>query len=802
ELLEGEELRAQLDNGALAPRKAIEYAQQIAAGLASAHAKGIVHRDLKPENLFVTKDGRVKILDFGLAKSTPLRNVSADSEVATLKQITTPGTVMGTVAYMSPEQVRGEVVDARSDIFAFGQILYEMLAGKRAFDGTTMPELMSAILRDEPPELSATNPQLEKIVRRCLEKKPELRFHSAHDLGFALSTVASSSGNHRTEAVPALQTVTLTKPGGWRDRIAWLVAGVLALALLALGVAYVRRPAQKAEEMRLYVNPPEKATLFDWPTISPDGRTLAFVADVDGKTQLWVRPLEATTARPLVEVRDSLPTPFWSPDGQFIAYFDIPKLKKIAVTGGTSETLCDSPLNGGGTWNRDGVILFGGGPGGIKRISANGGTVTSITSVDTARGDSYHWAPVFLPDGRHFLYFIENPDSAKRGIYLGSLEGGETRQMRLIEARKVGIAANPADQRKGYLLFERQGALLAQPFDFNRKELVGTPVRIADQLSVSGARFPKFSVATNGVLTLLDREADTQLTWFDHSGKKLGMLGTRGRYSFPRLSPDGQRLAVGGINPAAQFSDIYLFDLASGTGTPFTFDPATDERPIWSPDGSRVVWGSFRLGALNLFQKAANGLGQDELFLRSTYTRRAFDWSTDGRFILFGEGNPQTSGDLWVLSMEGERKSWPWLNTTAAENYPRFSPDSQWIAYQSNDSGRDEIYVQAFVPNAPASGGKRQLSTNGGTNPQWRRDGRELYYLSAEGKLMAVPITPGAELKAGTPKELFTPSGYRVNADRGYTLTGDGQRFLFVTSAEEASLPPFTVVLNWMTEKK
>ncbi len=835
ELLEGEELRASMNQGALPVRKAIEYAQQIAAGLAAAHEKGVVHRDLKPENLFITTDGRLKILDFGLAKLRPPRNAPVGSDVATQKQLTNPGTVMGTVAYMSPEQVRGQDLDHRSDIFSFGLILYEMLAGQRAFQKESFAETMAAIANEETRDLTELNskitPQLDKIVRRCLEKKPERRFHSAHDLGFALETlatpgsagvspatsagtaariaheeIASSSANSLTRSFASLRSQTagetLAWASRWRERIWMIVAGLATLGMLAFGVAYVRRPALDAEPMRLYLNPPEKAKLFDWPTISPDGRTLAFTAEVEGKTQLWVRPLGATTARPLVEVGTALSIPFWSPDSQFIAYFDQRKLKKIALTGGTPETLCDAPISNGGTWNREGVILFGGGPAGIKRVSANGGAVSNVTTVDTARGDNYHSAPVFLPDGHHFLYNSANPDSAKTGIYLASLEGGEPKELLPVEARTAGVAQNPADQRQGYLFFVRQGALLAQPFDFSRNQLEGNPVRIAEHVVAPIGRNARFSLAINGTLILLEREADDQLAWFDRAGKKLGTVGPTGQYLYPKLSPDGQRLAVGRMNPQSQMGDIHLFDLAGSAGTPFTFDPAHDELPLWSPDGSRMVWASFREGTSNLFQKAASGAGQDELLLRTTLQKRPLDWSADGRFIVYVEGNPQTSFDLWVLPLEGERKPWVWLNTPANETAARLSPDGKWIAYQSNESGRNEIYLQVFVPGAPASGGKRQLSTGGGANPQWRRDGRELYFIAAGGKLMAVEVTPGVELKAGTPKELFAPSDYRVNGDRGYTVTGDGQQFLFVTSADEASVPPFTVVLNWMAEVK
>ncbi len=831
ELLEGGELRAQLGAGAMPVRKAIEYAQQIAAGLAAAHDKGLVHRDLKPENLFVTKDGRVKILDFGLAKLTQLRNADRGMRIAedadTLMQspdgnpnsaipnlqLTIPGTVMGTVAYMSPEQVRGQDLEQRSDIFSFGLILYEMLAGQHAFQGKSQAETMAAIANAEPPELNETNakisPQLEKIVRRCLEKKPERRFQTASDLGFALEALStpSSSGANRTEAVQALDTATMTKRGGWRERIAWIAAGVLALALLALGVAYSRRPALEAEMVRLFVNSPEKATRFDYPTISPDGRTLAFVATVEGKTQLWVRPLNATTTKPLAEVGSYVtrPLPFWSPDSQFLAFFDGGKLKKVALSGGAPVILCDAPSAGGGTWNREGVILFGDGAAGIKRISANGGAVTVTRTVDSSRGEIYHIAPIFLPDGRHFLFYLANSDPTKRGAYLASLDGGEAKLLLPLDSPLVGVTTNPAARNESYLVFVRQGALLAQAFDFNRNQLTGEPVRLAEQphfIVANDGSHIQSSLSANGVLVLIEGNANQQLAWFDRAGKKLGTVGSAGIYGVPRLSPDEQRLAVGRRELQTRTSDIHLFDLARGTDTRFTFDPAPDIYPCWSPDGSRLVWTSTREGVGNLYQKAASGAGQDEALLRSAYPKLALGWSADGRFILYRESGAQTSNDLWVLPLEGERKPWPWLNTPFSEISGKFAPDGKWIAYDSDESGRREIYLQAFVPGAPASGGKWQLSTNGGDTAQWRRDGRELYYLSADNKLMAVDVTLGTEVKAGTPHELIALSSIRRITGTNYTLTGDGQRFLFVTSADEASVPPFTVVLNWMAEMK
>lgn len=800
ELLDGEELRAQLNDGALPVRKAIDYAQQIAAGLAAAHGKGVVHRDLKPENLFVTKDGRVKILDFGLAKLRPSQPGGIDTDAPTQKQMTDPGTVLGTVAYMSPEQVRGQDLDHRSDIFSFGLVLHEMLSGQRAFTSGSAVEVMHAILKEEPRDLSELNPkvtpQLEKIVRRCLEKKPERRFQTASDLGFALEalTTPSSSGTNRTAAVQALDTAATAKRGGRRERWAWLAAGVMTLIALALGVVYFRRSTPEAETVRLAVTPPEKATRFDWPTISPDGRTLAFIATSEGKTQLWVRPLNATTAKPLAA---ATPTnwPFWSPDSRFIAFFHEGKLKKIAPTGGTAETICDATILGG-AWNQEGIILFATGvASGIKRISANGGAVTQVTTIDSARGEITHQFPVFLPDGQHFLFFARNTDPAKSCVYLASLEGDAPRQLMLADSRTVAVAVNPAVKDEGWLLFTRQDKLLAQPFDFRRKELVGERVQLAAQLLVDPFGAGKFSVAANGTLVYLEGSAERQFRWLDRTGKRIATVGQPGLWSAHQLSPDEQRLVVGRRESQALTTDLYLWDLARGTETRFTFDPRNDLQSIWSPDGSRIVWASDREGVYNLYQKAASGAGQDEVLLRSPYGKFPLSWSADGRFLLFYEANRQTRADLWVLPMEGERQPWPWLNTPANETFAAFSPDSKWIAYQSDESGRHEIYVQAFAPGAPASGGKVQLSTGGGQFPSWRRDGRELYYYSPDNKLMAVDVKLGAEVKAGVPRELFT-------IFNSFEAAHDGQRFLVQEGVADTAVPPFTVVLNWMAEVK
>ncbi|MBS1812726.1 MAG: protein kinase [Acidobacteria bacterium] len=695
ELLGGEELRAQLDEGALPVRKAIEYAQQIAAGLAAAHDKGIVHRDLKPENLFVTKDGRVKILDFGLAKLRPPRNVSAGSDVATAKQYTSPGTVMGTVAYMSPEQVRGQDLDYRSDIFSFGIILYEMLSGQRTFTGESQVEVMNAILKEDPPELSSAkiSPALSKIVRRCLEKKPEMRFHSAHDLGFALGTLTTPSGA-RVETATAVAAMTESSPvstARWfgNARLAWLMTAVAVLGLLLalpFAVKSLRQlPPAAPVAARFTIAAPEKATAIAAPELSPDGRRLVFAAFVEGKGSLWLRPLGSFTAQPLPGTEGVSGLPFWSPDSRSLGFFTGGELKKLNLAGGAPQTLCRLPpglnLVVGGTWNRDGVILFSG-LAGIYRVPATGGEPSLALRSDQP---GLYRSPVFLPDGRHFLVRRTTTQGAVE-IHLVALDSQET--MRLLAADSQACYAN------GHLFFARGGALLAAPFDADSLKLTGEPFVVTNKVRVAGdPSRGYFSVSDNGSLAY-DPNAiadNQQLTWVDRAGKPLGTVGPPGEYHYPRLAPDGKRLAVVRSDPQSRTWDIYVIDLARGAGLRLTFDPGDDRYPVWSPDDSRIAWGTNRDGAFQIYQKLASGVGQEELLRKEDVAITPDSWSADGRFLLYNRNDPKTRSDLWALPLVGDRQPTPLLQTPFAEYTGRFSPDGRWIAYTSNDQGRPEV---------------------------------------------------------------------------------------------------------------
>jgi serine/threonine protein kinase/dipeptidyl aminopeptidase/acylaminoacyl peptidase len=802
ELLEGDELRSRLNEGAIPPRNAIEYARQIADGLSAAHPKGIVHRDLKPENLFVTKDERVKILDFGLAKLRPQLNEPVDSQIPTQRKITDPGTVMGTVGYMSPEQVRGQDVDHRADIFSFGMILYEMLSGRRAFSGASAADVMSAILKEEPPDLSEANgkisPALDKIVRRCLEKKPEMRFQTASDLGFALGTLTTPSGARLDTEKAATESVSVSRARWFGNARLWMITTAVAVLglLLALpfAVKYLRQsPPAAPVAARFTIAAPEKATFILGPELSPDGRNLAFAAVVEGRFSLWLRPLGSLTAQPLPGTEGVSGPPFWSPDSRSLGIPVGGELKKLDLAGGAPQTLCKLPASTGttfgGTWNRDGVILFSVVTG-TYRVPATGGE-----PVPTLRSDQpnlYRW-PAFLPDGRHFLV-RRTPAQGEAEIHLAALDSQET--TRLLAADSQVRYAN------GHLLFARTGALLAVPFDADSLKLTGEPFVFADKVRVTGnSGRGHFSVSDNGSL-VYDPNAladNQQLTWVDRAGRPLGTVGPPGEYEFPRLSPDGKRVAVVRRDPQTRSRDIYVLDLARGASSRLTFDPGDDRFPVWSPDGSHIAWSANRDGAYQIYQKLASGDGTEELLRKEDVIIAPASWSADGRFLLYRRNDPKTRNDLWVMPLAGGRQPALFWQTPFTEAGGRFSPDGRWIACQSDDQGRAEVYVQTF----PASGGKWQISTNGGQQPSWRSDGRELYYLSADGKLMAVEVKPGGIFEALAPRALFDLAPVRaIGGASSYAVTAAGDRFLFVTAREEAASLQFTVVVNWAAEVK
>ena len=794
ELLEGETLRQRMSAGPLPQRKTIDYAQQIARGLAAAHEKGIVHRDLKPENLFITNDGHLKILDFGLAKLTGSSNGDvSQTSIPTRRVNSNPGRVIGTVGYMSPEQVKARPVDHRSDIFSFGAILYEMLSGRRAFQGDSAAETMSAILREDPPDLSESNkiisPALERVVRHCLEKNPAERFQSARDLAFDLETIPGGSGS---AAVP-LSTV---EPIARKRRI-WMLVGFLSLAMIAglsLLMVYVRRPTAELKAVRFAITMPEKISFAGLASVSPNGRLVALrVSNAAGHFSYFVRSLDSADARPLPGTEDGRFF-FWSPDSRRLGFTAGEKLLKIDLSGGPPQVVCDMKGGKGGAWSPGGVILFSK-PEGIFRVPDSGGTPILVRAPDTTHGEQELGFPSFLPDGRHFLYLAISTEPGANSAYIGSLDSQDTK--RLMNTEMAAAYAAP-----GYLLFVRDGALLAQPFDPGRLELSGEPAELVRQVTTGTAyNYAPFSVSENGVLVYQARSPlETQLTWFDRSGRELARVGSPGVISEPVLSPDQKWVAF--PRRDNQFKrDLWLLDLERGNASRLTTEGDNTD-PVWSPDGRAIVFDKRSSGTSNLFEKSVSGTAKEQLIFEGTGMNFTDAWSPDNRFILFIHYDPktQTEWDEWMLPTFGDRKPRPYIQTPFNDEGAAFAPDGRWVAYSSNESGKVESYVQSF----PAAGSRIQISNSGGGEVRWRRDGRELFYIGLDQELRAVEIkVTGNTLTAGVPQRLFQTDVNPLRDMRNhYDVSADGQRFLFAVPTQKASAATVNVVVNWTADLK
>ena len=785
ELVEGETLAQRLARGPMALDEVLRAATQIADAVEAAHDKGIIHRDLKPANIKITPDGRVKVLDFGLAKMRETRDRNADiSNSPTMAS--TPGLILGTAAYMSPEQAKGDEAGPASDVWAFGCVLYEMLSGERIFEGNSAPEILAGVFKQEPDwrRLPAATPEpIKRLLRRCMQKKEKLRIRDMRDVRIEIEDV-------RSGASTAPKTAQAKSPV--RSWLVW-VSVVVVAGLVGAAVVLALQPSRSLPEMRVDVTAPPSSSPASF-AISPDGEKIVYSAVTEAGSRLWLRSLASVTAKPLVGTEEAT-FPFWSPDGRSIGFFAGGKLKRVDIDGSSLQDLANVSVGRGGSWNRDGVIIFAPAAGvtPIFRISATGGEPVPVTRVDPAR-PQIHYFPQFLPDGRHFIYYVPgNPDV--RGVYVAQLDSAESK--RLFDADASAVYAT-----SGQLLFVRQGTLFAQNFDASKLATSGNPFAVAEQVIVEGRpSVLALSASAAGPIAYRAGAAASsgmrQLAWIDRSGRELQKIGPLTTGVNPAMSPDGRQVALRRVVDGND--DIWLLDIGrSNILSRFTFDPANDADALWSPDGGRVVFCSNRKGAYDLYMKSTAGSGNDEVLMTSTQNKVATDWSADGRFILFRSNDPKMSYDIWAMQIDGDRKPVPVVQTNFDERDAQFSPDGKWIAYQSNESGRFEIYVQPFG----STGKKLQVSTNGGAQVRWRRDGKELFYVALDGRLMAVPITlpaTGQTAESGAPVPLFvTHVGGAVQSPlkQQYTVSPDGQRFLMSTVPEE-STAPITMILNW-----
>jgi len=808
ELLEGQTLADRLEKGPLPAEQVLKFGVEIADALDRAHRAGIVHRDLKPGNVMLTKSG-VKLLDFGLAKvAASGESVSELSSLPTQasRPLTQKGTVMGTFQYMAPEQLEGKDADARTDIFAFGCVLYEMATGRRAFTGATQAALVSAILRDEPRPISAVAPlapaALDRLVKTCLAKDPEDRWQSARDVRNELAWIGQAGSQ------PAAPAPVIT-PRKNRERLAWalaIAAAGVAVAAIVASLRFAGRVRMLDQPLRSSIVMPEN-TAVRGVALSPDGRRLAFVArDASGQSHLWVRALDAYAVTPLPGTASSS-FPFWSPDGRFIAFFADGKLKKIDAAGGPPQVICDAPEARGGTWSRDGIIVFAtvvDGP--LFRVSAAGGTPAVLTKLDRARGETSHRWPLFLPDGLHFVYLVANfaspGDMAGMGIYERTLDSGKEKLLSSARSSVAFVPFSPGGL-DGSLLFFRDGNLMAQPFDGKNSRTTDDPVPIAEDVQYfPQTQYGLFSASRNGTFVYQARSTPgvSQLLWFDRGGRQTGSLGVPANQANPRLSPDGKRVALDVTDGQSGNTDVWIYEESGGIPSRFTSHPSLDTTPIWSPDGARVVFNSLRQGHPDLYGKAATGVGNDEPVLVNARTKYPLDWSRDGRFILFRAIDENSNFELWYLPA-GDRQSIAYLKPRFGVSHGQFSPDGKWVAYSSNESGRWEVYVSSF----PIPGGNWKISSAGGSEPRWRSDGKELFYLASDGKLMAVEVKEGPPFEGGVATALFpTKRRERISATDifSYDVSADGQHFLVNTDVGEIASSPLNLILNWTADAR
>jgi eukaryotic-like serine/threonine-protein kinase len=792
ELLKGETLAERLARGPLPLEQALQIGIEIAGALDNAHRHGVTHRDLKPGNVMLTATG-AKLLDFGLAKASPIVSHSGDTSLSGVthhKGLTEEGTILGTFQYMAPEQLEGAEADARTDIFAFGALLYEMITGRRAFEGKTRTSLIAAIVDRDPPPVSSlqplTPPALERIIRVCLAKDPDQRWQTAHDLLLQLRWILEAG----SEAGVAAPVASRRRS---RERFAWalhLVTAFVAVALTAGTIAMRREPPAVVQSGIVTPAGARLALFAGSMRLSPDGSRIVFPAEKDGERLLWVRQLSSGAAQPLAGTAGAI-HPFWSPDSRYIGFFAGGKLRKIEASGGPVQTISEAPDGRGGTWSPDGVIVFAPevfSP--LHIVSDAGGISTPLTTLE--QNVRTHRLPWFLPDGKHFLYLAGSTTLTGSGgqgsfqIYVGSVDGGEPRH--LTSAGSGAIFAS------GHLLYLRDESLIAQRFDPKSFELGRDLTPLAERVSRFSNYHGAFSANDRGMLVYEGgmAEATSELALLDSQGKVVESIGKPADYRHPVLSNDGTRVAVSIASGGG--SDIWVLDRVRGTSTRLTFEPGNQFTPVWSPDDEYIVYGSDAKGTADVMIRRSSGTGVEEILHETPYQSIVTDWSADGRAIVIQESNPETrtQWDIWLLSMP-EKEPRLLLRTPFGEYAAKLSPDSRWIAYTSNESGREEVYVQASA----GGGGKWQISTAGGGRSRWSADGRQLYYQSGNAMMVVDVSGSGERFEAGVPRELFASLTLKNLPGFQYDVDRNGKGILANLVTDDVQSEPMTLVQNW-----
>ncbi|MFI5251682.1 MAG: protein kinase [Bacteroidota bacterium] len=821
EFVDGQTLREK--KASITFKQAIDIGIQIAEGLGAAHDKGIVHRDIKPENIMIRRDGIAQIMDFGLAK---LRG--------SVTRLTKEGSTIGTAGYMSPEQVQGQDIDHRSDIFSFGVLLYELITGQLPFKGVHETALMYEIVNMEAPPMSSIKPDIEAtldaIVLECLEKDPNERTQSAKQVSIDLKHFKRESTRQRVSRIttakpvqsysnvkqPEPQNIQLSKSTGLAGKIPWLISIVCLIGFSVFAGLYLKRQNIDPQMVQSYILPPENSSFATHSgntgeghlALSPDGSMLAFVcADSAGKTHLMVRPLNSIDAKELPSTQEA-GYPFWSPDNRYIGFFQGGKLKKIEASGGPSLTICDAADGRGASWNQDGIIILAPNPAGpIYQVSEAGGTPVAITKFDTTRHTHSHRWPFFLPDGKHFLYFSRSSfggvEREEDALYTASLDGKDNK--RLIPAK-----ANVA-YVSGMLIYLSDKTLMAQRFQPDKLELIGEAKPIAEPIEYDlDYNRAIFTVSQNGILCYQSRSTKVgwQLEWLDRKGNLVGKIGEPAQIGSAALSPDEKKIAYDVYDPQSKNKDIWIYELARGIKTRFTFDPSVDELPNWSPDGSKIIFHSDRKGHYDLYQKTTDGEGSEDVLLESPEAKFPYDFSSDGKYFTYSANDSHTGSDIWILPLTGDRKPIRLVQSEFDDDVSHFSRDMRWISYRSNESGNYELYVRPFLDAegkiATTQARKWQISVNGiavNSSEEWSKNGKEFYYLSQDNKFIAVEVrTNGSSFEIGNSNELFD---VKSNTAISFVdASADGNKFLFIVTVGGEVHPPITLVTNWDKELK